>query len=355
MRTCFLSSLLAAFSLLGMGSAVGLAQNDVADPEAYREEKRRATETFLDSTRPKAARLAAAKKLRYPEPETFERLLLVGKDRSEDDEIRLAALERYLYDEKYLDTVLGILADPDDGGELLDAGLIDNISRRTTFRQPTEVRQRLQSALRERLGDARPAVRLAAYRALAASHDPAAISRLVEGLRSGAPPIPAADAIELLDVDGSAKHIVTLRPYLDDGDPAVRGQAARALALDPESRQRIVGLATDRETPVEVRAHALRALAREDEGFLQYATTLMLDGRERADIRYLAMKAAVGRMNYHELPAKTQIAFAQAVQRLSSQQGPTTTDGRDLGAEAKELFAYLLKAFPVIRRHYALR
>lgn len=347
--------LLMVVSILGIPASSGLANEGKIDPEAYRAEKLEATRTFLDLGKPKTVRLEAAKLLGYPEDDTFEKLLRIGKDPDEDDEIRLVALERYRFDEKYLDTVLGILADPHDGGELLNAGLIDNISRRTTFRQPAEVRQRIQNGLRERLSDARPAVRLAAYRALVSTQDAAAISQLVEGMRVDSPPIPLADAIELLHTDGSMKHLGTLRRYLNHDDPSVRAQAARALALDPESREQIVRMATDIDIPFEIRSLALRALAREDESFMQYAIRLMLNRRESADVRYLAMKTAVGRMNYHKVPVKTKISFAEAVKQLSSGQGPMTTDGRDLAAEARKLFAYLLKAFPAIKRHYALR
>jgi hypothetical protein len=210
--------------------------------------------------------------------------------------------------------------------------------------------------LRKRLTDPRGAVRLAAYRALVASHDAVAIDRLVESLRGRSrPPIPLPDAIELLDVDGPAKHIRTVQPYLENPDPAVRAQAARVLAVDPESRPTIVAMALDRETPTTVRLHALRALAREDENFFKYAIRLVQNRQDLPEIRYMAMKSAMSRLNYHEEAAATQIAFAKAVQKLASERGIQTFDGHDLAAEAKALFAHLNKYFPAIKNFFASR
>lgn len=323
--------------------------------DSLRTVKRLATETFLDSSKPTTDRLEAATKLRYPEAETFPELLRVGTDTTDDDSVRLVALKRCRYDDKYIDAVLTIIANLTES-ELLAAGLIEDITRRTTFRQPAALRQRLQGALRDRLSDPRDAVRLWAYRALVASHDQMAIDKLVESLRSGVGiPVPLPEAIDLLDIDGSAKHIVTLRPYLDNPDPAVRAQAARALAVDPESRPAIVNLASNIETPEAVRIKALRALSREDERFVDYAVKLMGNSKEVPDIRYEAMKAAMGRLNYHGEPNTTQINFALAVERLASEQGLITADGRDVGVEAKKLIPHLRKSFPAVRKYFERR
>lgn len=336
---------------VGIVSIAG-AQTDTA---ALRETKRRATETFFDSTRPTAERLEAATRLGYPDSATFARLLQVGTNAGEPDRIRLVALKRARYDERYFAAVLAIIANPQES-EVLAGGLVQDISRRTTFRQPAELRQRLQSALRDRLSDPRDAVRLWAYRSLVASHDEVAISRLVESLRSGVNmPIPLPDAIDLLDLDGPTKHIVTLRPYLRHADPHVQAQAARALAVDPESRPAIVNLTSNRQTANVVRINALRALSREDTAFVGYAVRLMSDSSEVPDIRYAAMKAAIGRLNYQREPAATQISFAQAVVRLASQPRILTSDRRNVGTAAQQIIPHLCRSFPAVRRSLGTR
>ena len=331
------------------------AQLTQAEVSALRDARVQATATFLDASEPVAARLLAAERLGYPDAETFDELLRVGQDRSDDNAIRLVALKRYRYDQQYIDTVLSVLADTTESDDLA-AGLIEDISRRTTFRQPAEIRQQLQSALRERLTDTRDAVRLAAYRALVSSHDALAIDQLVQSLRDGGPvPIPIADAIELLDVDGPNKHLGTVRPFLANQDPSVQGQAARVLAVDQDSRQRVVDLAFDSTTPREVRLNALRALSREDEQYLAYALRLMANRTEDADVRYVAMEGGMIRLNYHNEPPESQIQFAIAVESLSGQSGVVTSQDLDVGAEAKRLSAHLRRYFPAVGKFFANR
>ncbi len=227
------------------GMAPGLhAQARLADPEAYREAKRVATATFLDRGKPQEERLEALKDLGYPDDDTFAALLVLGTDRSQSDAIRLEALKRLRLEDNYFDVVLKVLEDPGDGSEEMDASLIQNLSQRITFIPPAKDRQRIQGVLRTLLDDKRDKVRLYAYRAAVSNHDLVAINVLAESLREGQNvPIPLADAIDLLDFDGSVNHIGTLRPYLSHADPHVQAKAARALAVDPESRPVIVELA----------------------------------------------------------------------------------------------------------------
>ncbi|VAW99778.1 hypothetical protein MNBD_GAMMA21-2335 [hydrothermal vent metagenome] len=323
----------------------------VENPSAYRAEKVKATEIFVDTNKLKSERIKAYPRLGYPDEKTFERLVQIGLDKNEDDQIRLLALQRARYDLKYFDAVLKILDDVNDGGELLNAGLINDISRRTTFRHSAEIRQRLQHALRDRLKDTRAQVRLAAYYALVPTHDVVSISNLVESLRTGNNiPIPIHNAIELLDVDGSAKHIVTIRPYLNNQDPKIQAQAARALAIDAKSRKQIIALVTNLESPQVVRENAIRALAREDEEFFSYALKLLSNKGNSPDIRLATMRASMGRINYHKVSSQLQVTFTRVVKNLSEEKGLKTQKGVDLTAEARHLFLHMRKRVPAVRK-----
>jgi hypothetical protein len=319
------------------------AQTQLADPEAYRSAKTAATATFLDRSRPQEERLEAAKDLGYPDDATLAALLAIGIDRTQSDAIRWEALRRLRYDDGYLDAVLKILDDPEDGGEELDASLVEDLSRRTTFTPPVKARQRIQGVLRKLLDDKRDKVRL--Y--------PVAINLLSESLRENQDvPVPLHEAIGLLDLDGSINHIGALRPYLHHGDPRVQAQAARALAVDPESRPAIIDLAKNSGTPAEVRLHALRALAREDGQFASYAIPLVEGVKEDPAVRYAAMHAFAGRMNYNSLAPAEQVRFAQAVEKLAADPDLRTGDALKLKEAAQELHLYLLQAFPEIRKLY---
>jgi hypothetical protein len=329
------------------------AQTKAADVEVSRAAKRASTATFLDRKRSDTERLEAVKNLGYPEAETLVALLAVGADRTQSDTIRWEALRRVHYSDKYLDTVLKILADPQDGGEELDANLIQDLNQKTAFRLPASDQQRIQTVERKLLGDKRDKVRLYAYRALVSNHDQVALNQLVDGLRRGGKaPIPLPDAIALLDDDGSASYIGTLRPYLSHGDPRVQARAARALALDPESRPKIVELAKNPGSPEEVRLNALRGLAREDGGFASYAIPIVENPRESADVRYAAMHDFAGRLNYNKVDPADQVRFAEAVEKLAGDPELKSARGTEVKEAARKLHLYLKQAFPEIQKHY---
>lgn len=345
---------LTALCLTTPGNVHG--QTKLADPEAYREAKRNATAVFLDAKQPKEKRLEAAKHLGYPDERTMAALLEIAADQSQDDEVRWEAARRHPVDEKYLDAVLKILDDPRNGSEKLAANLVLDMSRRTTFRVDAPLRQRMQTVLRKLLKDPRDSVRLNAFRTLVASHDTVAVNQLADSLRRGQDiPIPLAEAIELLDLDGAVNHLSALRPYLKHADPRVQGLAARALAVDADSRPQIVALVKNRDTSEEVRRQALRGLARADDRFADYALPLLEDAGEKLAVRDAAMHAFAGRMNYGSVDAAAQIRFAKAVEKLAADNALRTGDGRKLKESAEQLFTYLRKAFPEVQKHYENR
>ncbi len=315
-----------------------------------------AVQIFLDRARSEKERLAAVPRIGWPEKATAERLLAAGADRSESDAIRLEALKKHPLTEPWLELVLRILNDPNDGGPLLDSELLEFLNRRMIARLPAELRQRIQATWRRLLDDPRDAVRLSAFRVGAANHDPAAVNRLSEGLRTrSGPPIPLHEAIELLDLNGATSHLGALRPFLQHRDPVVAARAARALAVDAESRPLIVRLASNPQTPEEVRIHALRGLAREDARFGSYAIPLIDNREEDGDVRFAAMHSYAGRLNYNRTPEEEQIRFAQAVERIAGDQGLRSAAASRIRTEARKLLEYLKRAFPGVGRFYANR
>lgn len=343
----------AAVSILMLSLILSTSTN-AQDTLGLRSSKVAATNTFLDKSQNKAARLKAIEGMGYPEKETFARLIALSTDKTEDSDIRLAAVKKHRYDDVYFNTVMALIADPAEP-PALKAGVIKDVGQRTTFRMPAEIRQRLQSTLRGRLDDSAQIVRLAAFRVLVPAHDMVAVDKLVEGLRSGNNIVPAADGIELLDVDGSGKHLTTIRPFLTHNDPRVQAQAARALANDPQSRGRVVELATNISANSDVRKNALRGLAREDDNFMRYAIAIIVNPRESADMRYEAMKNGMGRMNYQKVADSMQVRFAQAIERVAGGRPARTSDGKELTAEAKVLLAHLRRTFPPVGRFFKLR
>lgn len=309
---------------------------------------------FFDRKRSTEDRLAAVKPLGYADKATMAALLEVGADRTEGDAIRSEAFRIHAFNVIYIDLALKILGDPKDGGEELHSYLISSISRRTTFRLPVEYQQRIQATWRKALDDSRGKVRLSAYRALVSSDDMIAINRLSESLRKGKDfPIPLPEMIYLMHLTGAVNHIVVLRPYLNHADPQVQAIAAQALAVDPESRPKIVEIVKKSEMPYELCRLALRALARKDEKFADYAIPLMEDTKVNPKLREEAMNALFRRMNKTE--SAIQIRYAEAVEKISADQKLTTEDARTLRERAAVLHRPLKGTFPEIQKRYEKR
>ena len=339
-------ALVLAVPMLAMAIPV-LAQPPQADVAALQKERQTSIATFLDRAQPVAARLAAIERMGYPDDRTFAALLDIGRDATQPSAIRTAAFKRHKFDEAYFDAVTKILADPADGDETLETNLILDLGQRITFRSPPAAQQRFQGVLRTLLDDKRPRVRLQAYRVLVATHDSVALSGLSESLRTRTNvPVPLSEAIKLLNEDGPVSYIGVIRPYLEHADPAVRAQAARALSVDPQSRPRIAAMARDMGTPVEVRLLALRALAREDDGFPEYATAIVGNAKDNPRVREAAMQAMAGRMNYNNVDSTSQVRFATVVRGIANE----ARSDKVLQSAAAELHAYLVKTFPAIRQ-----
>ena len=115
------------------------------------------------------------------------------------------------------------------------SGLVEDLSQRTTFRMPADIKQRIVAALRKLLLDPRDPVRLSAYRVLGASHDSVAIDLLVEGLAPGAGLHPIQEAF--------IEHNAIQCGYCAGG---VMIAAAALLAREPSPTREQVQAALDR-------------------------------------------------------------------------------------------------------------
>jgi hypothetical protein len=263
---------------------------ETAALEAQRRVRAEALETFLDRSETTAERLAAIERMGYPTERAFTSLLRIVADPEEADEVRLAAFQRHRMDEELAAAGLAILADPADGGETLDAGLVFDLARRTRFPLHTDIRQEIQEVLRGLLRDPRESVRVNAFRALAPTNDAVAIELLGDSVREGTDgPVPLAEAIDLLDLAGSTGHLSLLRPLLDHPDLEVQMQAVKALGVDPASHDAIIAILEDRGRPTALRVQALRGLKRSDPGFVARAVRLIDDRSEAVGVREAAL------------------------------------------------------------------
>ena len=66
--------------------------------------RRLAAQIFYDRARPETERLAALPRMGYPDEDMAARLLVIGADKTESDTIRLEALKKHPFDDKWLES-----------------------------------------------------------------------------------------------------------------------------------------------------------------------------------------------------------------------------------------------------------
>jgi hypothetical protein len=331
-----------------------LGSVSAADEAEDAKAKEQATQIFFNAKLPTPERLAAAGKLGYPDKDTFVRLLELGRDKQQDDRIRWEALQRHPWSKDWVNVVLEILNDPENGGEYLDAKLVSSLSQKTVRLPNAEMRQSIQRTYRQLLDDNRDKVRESAYFVLVATEDSVALAKLVEGLKDGGAkcPVPLNLAIEMVDSAGATRHFNVLRPYLDHQDVKVKAEAARVLSADASSRPQIVNLIVNRETAEPVRVQALRGMGRFDEKFSSYAIPMIRNPEVPGVVRQAAMTSMVGQVNYKKLPEPVEIEFAQAVESFATDPNVTAADEANLRKLAAATLQNLQKSSPAIKRHY---
>ena len=321
------------------------------DNAAEQEKMNRARQTFFDPNAPKEDRLAAAQNIGFPDQETAEKLLELGQDSKADDEVRLEALRRHPWGESWVKAVLQILNDPKNGGEDLNAALVQTLSQRTVRVPVAEIRQAIQKTYRQLLDDERDLVRARAYFALVSTQDPVALTKLVDGLQDGGVSCPVALplAIEMIDVAGATRHFNSLRPLLDHETADVRAEAARVLSADAVSRPKIQELIRDTNTPEKIRVRALSGMARFDDLLSSYAIPLIRNSAEPPTVREAAMEAMVGQVNYGQLDDAVKVEFAEAVNAVVSD--PTERANPKTRKQAATLLRNLKRTSPAIREY----
>lgn len=295
-------------------------------------------------------RIAALEGLGFPDEEWQAALLATGTDRAASDRLRWEALRRHPIRDEFVTAVLAILEDPTNGGTDLNARLAEDLAGRLRLRvRDAALRQEVYRVYRKLLRDERPEVRVPAFRALVSSGEELAVELTRAGLRAPDQAlIPAAEALDLLDLDGAVAHLDVIRPYLGAKDPDVRATAVRALGEDPQSRPAIRALLHDGDTPTHVRMAALDALARGDDRFIDSVVDLLADRGESGDIQSEAVRRYVGRLNYGAVEPEEQVRFAKSLERYA-----------DRGASARlrdeaedELIPFLRSSFPAIDAYF---
>jgi hypothetical protein len=326
-----------------LGTAFG-QQPPVSLPE---NERQAAVDEFADATKPDDLRLKALQRVEQPGVQYEPQLLDILRDKTRNDDFRWEAACIFPTSNEWIDAVVEILADPDNGGASLDSRLAEALRRRIVHRLPAQQKQLVLRTFRGLLDDPRPAVRLEAFRALVPENDEVAVKVLSDALQSAPdnPPIPLAEALNLLYAAGPSYHLNTLRPFLANPDPQVQFEAVRALAADAESQPRIREIVLDKASDTRVRQVGMEELARYNPVMADVALDLLDDENEQIPLRLNAARIYLAQMKKRPVEPDKQVRFADGFQALLS-------DYQETSNALEKLVPELQRDFPVIKEHY---
>ncbi len=309
-------------------------------------ERQAAVAEFADATKPDPVRLKALQHVGQPGIQYEPQLLSILRDKKRSDDFRWEAACIYPTSNEWVDAVVEILTDPENGGESLNSRLAEALRRRIVQRLPAQQKQLVQRTFRGLLDDSRPSVRLEAYRALVPENDEVAIKILSDALRSSPDkqPIPLAEAINLLYAAGPSSHVNTLRPFLANPDPQVQFEAVRALAVDAESQPRIREIVLNKASDSRVRQVGMEELVRFNPAMADVALEVLDDEQEEAPLRMDAARVFFAQMKKKQIEPEKQVRFADGVQSL-------LRDNQETSESLQKLIPELEKSFPAIKMH----
>jgi hypothetical protein len=228
----------------------------------------------------------------------LSRSVQIVQDRSADIARRTLALETIGVDfarhPELVDLALALLRDTSEPAPLRWAAL--TLLRAGTFLGPLFAARRAEflDTLRGVVDDPDPALRDQALEILAQEKDDYAQRRLVEGLQH--PPralVSPERAIQFLSYDVHAEHYPMLRELArQPPSPLARLESIRVLGSDPNAKDLLMEILTDRRENSETRAASaasLQALAPDE--FAELARRVALDEGEDPGLRAVSISA----------------------------------------------------------------
>lgn len=258
------------------------------------------------------------------EPEAVKKGMQLLTNKQEDTTVRILILQKALsgisQNTEYIKACLFIAEDSSDQVELRRAVL--SVLRALSFgsRLFISLRPEYMTMLRSLLDDPDSLLRESAAEDLAKDKDEYVQRRLLDGLTEREEPIvPTAKAIQLLGYDIHAEHYPILRKILQDpaSDETTKLEAIHVLANDPESKDLLTELMTDKGAAIEIRMSSATALKTcNPEYFTDMAKSMVLDEKEDKDMRAVCLNSLMHHSDVNALYYDDE--FLHKITRLQS-------------------------------------
>ena len=258
-----------------------------------------------------------------PEEDLANAIQLI-RDPAGEPALRASALRAIGRDmgnrEESIDTLLDLLKDQTQPREVRLGAL--KVLQMLAFISPLFLSKRPEflAALRSIVEDADAAVRQAVIEVLALEKDEYVQRRLNEGLDDPSRALVSPEkAIQLLGQDVHAELYPRLREMIQNPpSPAAREEAVRLLAGDPESRELLVNLMSDKEEGLGIRSLSAAALQSVDPlEFTEQAKKIVLDDAEEEELRITGL---TGLTHFEDRPSwAPDREFIEGLERLKSE------------------------------------
>ncbi|MFC5412206.1 hypothetical protein ACFPMF_22970 [Larkinella bovis] len=258
------------------------------------------------------------------EPDAVEKAKALFLDKQRNATVRSLALQKIttaiLGDGAFISQCLAVLADPVEP-VLLRKNVL-NVLGALSFASPVfrAMRSDYLAVLRGLLDDPDPGLREEAAGMLANEQDEFVQNRLLNGLKGDEKPIVStAKAIQLLSRDAHANYYPVVREILQnpETDKTARVEAIHALAFDQESKPLLARLFSDKRQSKEVRMSSATAFqAAHPDDFIELAKPVILDEKEKKDIRAVSLNALMHHRDADAIYADEQ--FRTKVSRLKA-------------------------------------
>jgi hypothetical protein len=251
---------------------------------------------FLDRAASSERRLKSLSSTAKPAtPDEADAILNVATERSEDPEVRAAALHNLVcrgsHEQQSTDVVLSVLRDKTEALAVRLAAI--NSLKLMLFLSPA-LRERQEDylgALRVASEDVNEELRTAALELLAKRKDPETQARLLRSLKDKEKLIPTEKAVQFLGYDIHMEVYPLLRELVKErSSEAVTHEALRVLGADPNSAAFLADVYRDRSQPEPIRmAGAIALQSADPRRFEAVAKQMAMDATESEGLRASSM------------------------------------------------------------------
>ncbi|MDZ4850138.1 MAG: hypothetical protein SGI77_12705 [Pirellulaceae bacterium] len=330
-----------------------LRQNPPAPMEGTRQE---AISVFLKASNDQRQRYAAGLRLASPDKAESEQLVAFAMNPQNDADLRLLAFAVHRSPKGISENILKIVREPTGERPEFVVELVDLVSRWFFVNPTSDLAREGTLALRSRLQDESPNVRIHAFESLLSNNDLRAVELATAQIKgTGNLLVPDYIAVSLLERADPKAHISLFRERfereikLDQPPPQTLAALVSALAIDPDLQPRLMELVGAKGTDPVVKRAGLESLSlHHAKDFPTVALNILNEANETAGVRQDAARCALRFINRGTTQEKEAYAlpFGESISKVLES---NPDDAAPLQNQLRKIQSSLYQQFPLIQ------